>query len=81
MSKKSIKEQDVQTECDHVVNDLRTLRENSNITTYQLAEIIGCFQSNIVRIETGGTTPNLKTVISIAKALGAEIKVVGKSQK
>lgn len=56
-----------------VVNDLKDIRESENVTTAKLAEMTGIKQPNITRMEVGGATPNLRTIVTIADALGYDL--------
>lgn len=74
MAKKS--NQEVMEEmCDRFINDLKELRESKGVTTARLAELTGIAQPNITRMETGGSKPNLKTIITIAYALDATVEL------
>ena len=84
MSKQNIEAKDqelIEEICDQLVNDLKELRELKGWTTAQLSEKTRIAQSNITRIETGGTSekpqrPTLRTIATIAHALGAKVKLV-----
>ena len=55
---------------------LIALRESSGLTQEQLAAQTGIGQGDISRIEGGSANPTEKTLIRIADALGAELKLV-----
>jgi transcriptional regulator with XRE-family HTH domain len=74
MSRK--KEIPVEQKCIDLVNQLRQIREESEITTARLSEMTGIAQPNITRMETHKSKPGLETLLRIAGALGVEIKVV-----
>lgn len=67
------KEEKIEEICGRVVNDLKELRESKGITTAKLSQMTDIKQPNITRMEIGTVTPNLKTVATIAVALGCEI--------
>lgn len=77
---KPTKEQ-IQVQCDTVVNQLKELRESEGITTAKLSEMTDIAQPNITRTETGGSAPNLKTIILMATALDAEVRIVKRKKK
>lgn len=66
----------IETKCAMIVNELKELRESKGITTAKLHQMTGIAQPNITRMEVSGGIPNLKTIITIAEALGAEIQLV-----
>ena len=55
---------------------LIALRESRGLTQEQLAAQTGIDQSDISRMERGSANPTEKTLIRIADALGAELKLV-----
>jgi len=55
------------------------LREKRSLTQAQLAERTGIDQADISRIERGSTHPTEKTLLRIADALGAELRLVEKT--
>ena len=55
---------------------LIALRESRGLTQEQLAAQTGIDQGDISRIERGSANPTEKTLIRIADALGAELKLV-----
>jgi ribosome-binding protein aMBF1 (putative translation factor) len=55
------------------------LREKQSLTQAQLAERTGIDQADISRIERGSTHPTEKTLLRIADALGAELRLVEKA--
>jgi transcriptional regulator with XRE-family HTH domain len=71
MKKLSIEEQ-----CDKFVDELRTIRYESNITLNKLSDLTGIRQSNLTRIETGKSKPGLETIVRILSALDKELKIV-----
>jgi transcriptional regulator with XRE-family HTH domain len=57
------------------------LREKHGLTQIQLAERSGIDQGDISRIERGSAMPNEKTLIRIADALSADLRLVPRSEK
>jgi ribosome-binding protein aMBF1 (putative translation factor) len=57
---------------------LIALRESRGLTQEQLAAQTGIDQGDISRIERGSANPTEKTLIRIADALGAELKLVNR---
>jgi DNA-binding XRE family transcriptional regulator len=55
---------------------LMELREHRHITQVELAEATGIHQSEISRIERGAANPTEKTLLRIADALGADLRLV-----
>src|SRR5665213_4117269 len=55
---------------------LVALRESRGLTQDQLATQTGIDQGDISRIERGSANPTEKTLLRIADALGAELKLV-----
>ncbi len=58
--------------------ELRTAREGRGLTQQQLAERMGVTQSVVARLEQAGRTPCLPTLLSLAEALDAEVRVLPK---
>jgi ribosome-binding protein aMBF1 (putative translation factor) len=56
------------------------LREKHGLTQVQLAERSGIDQGDISRIERGSAMPNEKTLIRIADALNADLRLVPRSK-
>ena len=50
--------------------NLKELREQKNLTQYELAQLVGVTQSAIAQFELGSSIPNIKTAVRIADALG-----------
>ena len=50
--------------------NLKELREQKNLTQYELAQLVGVTQSAIAQFELGSSLPNIKTAVRIADALG-----------
>lgn len=55
---------------------LMELRERRGMTQTELAGVTGIAQSEISRIERGSANPTEKTLLRIADALGADLRVV-----
>ncbi len=59
-----------------IEQDLAELRERRNLSQRQLADMLGVKQPVIARIESGqGKNLELRTLIRIAAALGAKVKI------
>jgi len=56
------------------------LREKHNLTQVELAEKAGLPQAQISRIERGVVSPTSTTLAKIAEALGADLRLVERSQ-
>jgi len=52
------------------------LRESHGLTQAELAERCGIDQADISRVERGSTSPTAKTLLRIAEALDAEVRLV-----
>ena len=52
------------------------LRESHGLTQAELAERCGIDQADISRVERGSTNPTAKTLLRIAEALDAEVRLV-----
>lgn len=50
--------------------NLKELREQKNLTQYELAQLVGVTQGAIAQFELGSSLPNIKTAVRIADALG-----------
>lgn len=57
-----------------VCNNIKQLRMQKGIKQVDLAYAIGIDDSSIRRIESGRTSPTLKTLIRIAGALNVEVQ-------
>jgi transcriptional regulator with XRE-family HTH domain len=53
---------------------LQKVRKSKDITQEELAENIGVSQTWIAYLETGRTTPSIKILQKVAKALGVKVK-------
>jgi transcriptional regulator with XRE-family HTH domain len=51
------------------------MRLERGLTQEQLAELVGTSQAAIARLEAGGVEPTLRTLESLAEALGGELVV------
>lgn len=73
------KQKSIKDQCGDIVNTLKKIREDKEITTAMLESMTGILQPNITRMETGKTfSPSLQTILKIAEALDVEIKIVAK---
>ena len=59
---------------DIFANRLRKLRESRQLSTRQLAEMVGTSYSTISRYETGQRDPELMTVYNIANFFGVSVE-------
>lgn len=57
-------------------NRIKELRQAKGLSTYQLAEMTGFKQPNIVRIEQGRYAVRLDTLTIICEALGCTVEIV-----
>lgn len=65
---------------DAIVNELDGLRERSGMTKAALARAIDKNPAAVRRLLTASGNPELRTVVAIAQALGAEVKIVAKTR-
>jgi DNA-binding XRE family transcriptional regulator len=63
---------------DGIVNKLDALRAQLGLTKAELARTIGKNPASIRRLLTASGNPELRTVVAMADALGAEVKIVPK---
>jgi len=61
---------------DAVINTLDELRTERNLTKAQLARQIGKNEASIRRLLTAPVNPELRTVVALADALDADIRIV-----
>jgi len=61
---------------DGVINMLDELRTERNLTKAQLAREIGKNEASIRRLLTAPVNPELRTVVALADALDADIRIV-----
>lgn len=57
-----------------VCNNIKQLRIQKGIKQIDLASAVGIDDSSLRRIESGRTSPTLKTLIRIADALNVEVR-------
>lgn len=57
------------------------IRKEKGLSSYELAELTGLKQPNIMRIESGRYSTGLDLLSKIANALGYEIDFVRKDEK
>jgi DNA-binding phage protein len=61
---------------DAIVNQLDALREAHGMTKAELARAVDKNPASVRRLLTAGGNPELRTVVALAGALGADIRVV-----
>ena len=66
---------------DGIVNQLDALREEHRMSKADLARAIDKNPAAIRRLLTASGNPELRTVVALAQALGAEVKVVPRSAR
>jgi DNA-binding phage protein len=66
---------------DAIVNQLDALRESHRISKAQLARATGKNPAAVRRLLTASGNPELRTVVAMAQALGADVKIVPKRPK
>lgn len=59
-----------------VLEQLRAARLAQGLSQRQLGERIGLPQSNIARLESGGTDPSLSKIIELARALDLDLQLI-----
>lgn len=55
---------------------LTQARREAGVTQEQLAEKLGCTQSRIAKIESGGCKPDIAEFIQISQIIGADAKEI-----
>lgn len=66
---------------DRVINDLEGLREASGKSKATVAREIGKNPASIRRLLTAPVNPELRTVIAVADALGADVRIVPRTPR
>ncbi len=66
---------------DAIVNQLDALREEHRMSKAELARAIDKNPAAIRRLLTASGNPELRTVVAMAQALGADVKIVPKPSK
>jgi DNA-binding phage protein len=66
---------------DAIVNQLDALRESHGLSKAQLARATGKNPAAVRRLLTASGNPELRTVVAMAQALGADVKIVPKRRK
>lgn len=64
---------------DAIVNELDALREQHGLSKAELARAIDKHPAAIRRLLTASGNPELRTVVAMAQALGADLKIVPSS--
>ena len=59
-----------------MLNNIKRLREEKNISIRELARLSGVDKSTIIRLERGETIPSQITILKISRALNEECNVV-----
>ncbi len=66
---------------DAIVNQLDALREEHGMSKAELARTMDKNPASIRRLLTASGNPELRTVVAMAQALGADLKIVPKAGK
>ncbi|MGA2455256.1 MAG: helix-turn-helix transcriptional regulator [Solirubrobacteraceae bacterium] len=66
---------------DAIVNQLDALREEHRMSKAELARAIDKNPSAVRRLLTASGNPELRTVVAMAQALGADVKIIPKPSK
>lgn len=66
---------------DAIVNELDSLRTTNGMTKAELAREIGKNPASVRRLLTAPANPELRTVVAMADALGADVVIVPRSQR
>lgn len=61
---------------DSIVNELERMREDLDLSKAELARMIDKHPASVRRLLTASGNPELKTVVALADALGADVKIV-----
>ncbi len=61
---------------DSIVNELERMREDLDLSKAELARMIDKNPASVRRLLTASGNPELKTVVALADALGADVKIV-----
>jgi predicted transcriptional regulator len=78
---KAVAELDVLDAHFRLAGELLSLRKTCGLTQRQLSEKTGIQQSEISRIEAAHANPTLGTVSTLARALGAEVRLVATKRR
>jgi DNA-binding XRE family transcriptional regulator len=65
---------------DGIVNELDSLREKHGLTKAELARAIGKNPAAIRRLLTAPANPELRTVVALADALDADVRIVPRAR-
>lgn len=63
---------------DEMVEAVRNIRKENNITQRELAQIIGISHVNIANVERGHTSLTIDFLLSVAKAFRYELQIIDK---
>lgn len=63
------------------INSFINLRKRYDLTQQEMAVNTGIIRETIARIETGKTSPQIRTLIKLLEPLGYTVKIVPKEQK
>lgn len=63
------------------INSFINLRKRYDLTQQEMAINTGIIRETIARIETGKTSPQIRTLIKLLEPLGYTVKIVPKEQK
>ena len=66
------------TQRKHIGARITALRQEKGLTHEQLAEQAGLFVGELIRLEKGRNNIKLNNLISVANALGVDIKLINK---
>jgi DNA-binding phage protein len=66
---------------DAIVNELDSLRTTHGMTKAELAREIGKNPASVRRLFTAPANPELRTVVAMADALGADVVIVPRSRR
>lgn len=59
-----------------ILKQIKEIRKQKGVTTYELSELTGIDQGAISRIENGKANPTLKTLEKICEALKIKLKLI-----
>jgi len=65
---------------ERIGNKIKEIRIQKGISTYQLAELTGLNQPNIVRIEKGKYSTGIDIISKIVNSLGCQIDIIDRKE-